>query len=84
MGVVDLVDCVVKSRSKWWDGESFAWVLAHPRPLVNPIPWKGRLSLFNIPDAILKNLSCQKGRGKKKSAFRPIGGRSGAGARGHL
>jgi len=47
IGVVDIVDCVDKHRSKWFRGP-FGWVLANPRPLpFKPCP--GKLKFF-IPD----------------------------------
>jgi hypothetical protein len=32
----------------------WAWILADARPLPAPIPWKGRLGLFDVPDAVLQ------------------------------
>jgi hypothetical protein len=31
----------------------FAWQLANVRPLAEPIPWRGALGLFEVPDVIL-------------------------------
>ena len=49
IGVVDLVDCVQGSTSKWaewWTGDGvYQWVLANPRPLPF-LPLRGRLGLF--------------------------------------
>jgi hypothetical protein len=36
LGVVDLVDVVERSRSKWFQGP-FGWVLRNPRPFCRPI-----------------------------------------------
>jgi hypothetical protein len=33
MGVVDIVDCVKKSKSPWHQSGNWGWVLANPRPL---------------------------------------------------
>ena len=47
VGVVEIVDCVEKHRSKWFNGP-YGWVLANPRPL----PFKkclGKLKFFT-PD----------------------------------
>ncbi len=58
LGVVDLVDCV--SVAEWLapnPDEPFAkgpycWVVANPRVLVRPVPYRGEQRLFEIPDAI--------------------------------
>ena len=45
LGIVDLVDCVEKHPSTWFDGTGYGWVLANPRRL----PFrecKGALGLF--------------------------------------
>ena len=54
IGMVDLVDCVTKHRSKWFEG-TFGFVLANPRPLPF-VPMKGRLNLFEAPADILRRL----------------------------
>lgn len=35
------------SRGRW------AWILADPRPLAEPIPWRGALGLWTLPDEVL-------------------------------
>jgi hypothetical protein len=54
VGMVEVVDCVEASRSKWFEGP-FGWVLsgAHPLPFV---PHKGRLGLFEADKRLLKRL----------------------------
>ena len=52
IGIVDLVDCVPVDQVA---DDPFAygpwcWVLADPRPLAHPIPYKGQLGLFEVPD----------------------------------
>ena len=32
----------------------WAWLLAGPRPLVEPVPYRGRLGLFDVPDDLLR------------------------------
>jgi hypothetical protein len=32
----------------------YAWPASNPRRLVEPVPFKGRLGLFNVPDELLK------------------------------
>lgn len=46
IGVVDLVDCVERSRSPWFVGD-FGFVLKNPRPLPL-LPLKGQLMMFNV------------------------------------
>jgi ASCH domain len=50
IGVVDLIDVVESSRSRWFEGP-YGWVLANPRPLSRPIPCKGRLGLWTLSAA---------------------------------
>jgi len=47
IGVVDLLDCVERSSSRWFSGD-YGFVLANPRP-IEPVPCKGRLGLFDLP-----------------------------------
>ena len=54
IGFVDLVDCVEHHRSKWWDGESYAYVLANPEPLTKPVSCKGQLGFWEIPPDVLR------------------------------
>ena len=51
VGYVDLVDVVTESASPWFVGE-FGWVLANP-VAIEPIPYKGKLGLFDIPDSLI-------------------------------
>lgn len=52
VGRVNIVDCVSHSASPWFFG-SFGFVLADPVAFSTPIPFKGALSFFEVPDAIL-------------------------------
>jgi len=56
VGTVDIVDCVTQSDSKWFTGP-YGLVLANPRLFKAPIPYKGQLKLFDIPESITQNLS---------------------------
>jgi hypothetical protein len=60
LGIVDLVDVheneaypwadpPVPSCSDWAQHGSLHLVLANPRPLSDPIPWRGRLGLWTVP-----------------------------------
>jgi len=51
VGVVEVVDCVTQSDSPWFVGE-YGFVLRNPR-IIQPIPYKGRLGLYDVPDGIL-------------------------------
>lgn len=56
IGLVDLIDCVPLGsapESRWTLGP-WCWILANPRPILEPIPWKGRLGLFEVPDAMTR------------------------------
>jgi hypothetical protein len=51
IGTVEIVDCVHDSNSLWFMGE-YGFVLAHPKRLPEPIPCKGALSFWNVPEHI--------------------------------
>ena len=51
IGIVELIDCVESSRSKWFEGP-FGLVLAKPRALKTPVPCKGALGLWNVPPEV--------------------------------
>lgn len=50
LGAVDLVDCRTKKTSRWHERGYVGWYFEHPRRLRTPIPYKGRLRLFDVPD----------------------------------
>ena len=58
VGVVDVVDCVSPTSSRairlnpWTEGP-VCWVLANPRPLAQPVPFRGAQLLFEVPDRLL-------------------------------
>lgn len=52
--MVDLVDIVTESKSKWFEG-TYGWVLKNPRPLPR-IPMRGQMGLFNPPDEVVARL----------------------------
>lgn len=47
VGEVDIVDCVTKSDSPWFEGP-YGFVLASPVAYKTPIPYKGRLGFFEV------------------------------------
>ena len=53
LGVVDLVDVVQKSRSRWFEGE-YGFVLRNPRVLARPVACKGQLKLWTPTPAHLR------------------------------
>ena len=54
VGMVQLDDCVTRSRSKWFEGP-IGWVLSKPKKL-KFIPLKGQLGLFDAPRRIIQKL----------------------------
>ncbi|MDD5092807.1 MAG: ASCH domain-containing protein [Dehalococcoidia bacterium] len=47
IGEVDIVDCVTESESPWFVGR-YGFVLTNPVLYEKPIPYRGRLGLFEI------------------------------------
>ena len=52
VGSVDIVDCVTKHPSAFFQGK-FGFVLADPIIFSKPIPFKGALGFFDVPDDFL-------------------------------
>jgi len=53
LGAVDLIDCKKKVSSRWHVRGDIGWYFANPRRLRSPIPYKGQLGLFEVPDRLL-------------------------------
>jgi hypothetical protein len=55
IGVVELVDCipVAQVRDQPFAEGPWCWILENPRPLAQPIPWRGALSFFHVPDHLI-------------------------------
>ena len=56
VGVADVVDCVHADDYEGgspWAGDEWLWILGNPRPLPTPVPFRGALSLFEVPDALI-------------------------------
>ena len=53
VGVVTLTDCVTSHASDWFNGP-IGWVLRNAGEFETPIPTKGKLGLFNVPDIDLE------------------------------
>ena len=58
VGMVDVVDCVSPTSSRairlnpWTEGP-VCWVLANPRSLPQPVPFRGAQLLFEVPDEVI-------------------------------
>jgi hypothetical protein len=55
VGMVDLVDVVTSSTSRWFCG-TYGLVFQNARPFVEPIPYAGQLRLFDVPREIVANV----------------------------
>jgi hypothetical protein len=56
IGLVDVVGCEEHSNSKWHVANHYGFVLAKPRSLREPIPCKGRLNFWEVPDDIARRI----------------------------
>lgn len=56
VGSVEIVGCVRWSNSPWFFGP-WGFVLRNPRALAEPIPWKGQLGFFEVPDDVLLDIA---------------------------
>jgi hypothetical protein len=57
LGVVTVLDCVRASQSRWANPATpWKLLLANPRPLLRPVAYRGQLSLFDVPQALLRDL----------------------------
>lgn len=52
VGKVDIVDCVTQSDSPWFCGE-YGFVLRNPVAFANPIPYRGALGFFDVPNHLV-------------------------------
>ncbi len=53
IGTVEIVGCVEFSTGQWFQGD-FGFVLENPRLLKTPIPCKGALGFWEVPQNILE------------------------------
>ncbi|NJN54505.1 MAG: hypothetical protein HC804_06980 [Anaerolineae bacterium] len=51
IGAVEIINCVQESDSPWFEGK-YGFVLARPEPLLEPLPCKGALGFWNIPENV--------------------------------
>ena len=54
LGIVSIVDCITESDSKWFFGP-YGFVLSDARWLKKPIPWRGQLGIFDVPDEVIED-----------------------------
>ena len=54
VGLVELVGCEERTKSKWHVRDHYGFLLANPRVLREPIPCNGRLSFWNVPDTLAR------------------------------
>lgn len=57
IGVVRLVDVVRDAASVWAEPGAVHWVLTDPRPVAEPIPWRGGLGLREAPAELVAALA---------------------------
>lgn len=55
VGTVEIVDCVTTSASPWFFGK-YGFVLRNPVAFSRPVPCKGALRFFQVPDDVLAQL----------------------------
>lgn len=59
VGSIEIVNCVTNSESPWFFGR-YGFVLKNPVACVNPIPFKGALGFFDVPQSIVDQLELRK------------------------
>jgi hypothetical protein len=59
VGTIDVVDCVEQSSSPWFQGK-YGFVLANPVQFINPIPFKGALGFFEVPDKAVSHFGASQ------------------------
>ena len=70
VGWVELVDCVRREslsqrfielyRQHAYAGGPFCWLLKDAVRLVDPVPWRGNLGLFDVPESVLEKKAVEK------------------------
>src|SRR5262245_50751681 len=55
IGMVDIVDCVTRSESPWFQGD-YGFVLHNPVSLPTPIECKGALGFWDVPAGVAEQL----------------------------
>jgi hypothetical protein len=57
VGLVEIVGCEKRTKSKWHVAKHYGFVLAKPRALPKSIYWKGRLGFWDVPASIARRVS---------------------------
>jgi hypothetical protein len=52
LGTVELIDCTPTEEDSRQGG--WAWILGSPEPLAQPIPYRGCLGVFEVPDDLFQ------------------------------
>jgi hypothetical protein len=55
VGILDIVGCVRRSKSKWADTDSWHWLIENPRP-IRPATCSRRLGLWTPSAAVMRRL----------------------------
>src|SRR3990167_1433244 len=55
VGEVTITGCVSHSTSKWFSG-AYGFLLADPIAYAQPIPCKGRMGFWELPDAVVEQI----------------------------
>ncbi|MCB2189312.1 MAG: DUF4326 domain-containing protein [Deltaproteobacteria bacterium] len=50
IGQAEIIDCVQGHPSRWAEPGAWHWVLTNAKPFPGPVPYPGRLGLFEAPD----------------------------------
>ena len=53
LGEVTITGCVQQSESRWFLGP-YGFLLADPVTYAKPIPYKGQLGFFDVPDSVIR------------------------------
>ncbi len=59
IGEVDITDCVTESTSPWFTGQ-YGFVLKDAELYKTPIPCRGQLGFFDVPDEVIKQIEAVK------------------------
>lgn len=54
VGVVDLVICTRDRNSDWHEPGMVGWYLRNPEKLERPVPFRGALGLFDVPEDFVR------------------------------
>lgn len=60
LGTVEIYDCLGGSNSPWFFGE-YGFLLRNPRPLAVPIPIKGKLGFWDLPEEVEQAIAAELG-----------------------